>query len=147
LFIQIFNIAMYILALYGIISLIMSYVRHLWRGSGIKHLNTNMRMVLIAKDQEDVIEGIIRSLYISGVSEGGAGIYVVDADSQDKTLEILQKLNRTYDNMRILAFNERDRIFDGFIEDIEALEDTEVDIGEDIEDIHHIEDLENIRQM
>ena len=115
------------MAIYGIIALIYSLMRKLWnRMEGLQQIE-NMKMVLIIKDQEEVIEGIIRNFYMSrslnyklspglypcyGIS-GNKGIIVVDMGSTDKTSEILQKLKNTYGSLEVLSMDEKDKIFEG----------------------------------
>ena len=86
----------------------------------------NMRVVLIVKDQEEFIEGVIRSFYMNRAFEnklsrqvdfcyridGDNGFIVVDMGSADKTLDILQKLKNTYGSLEVLSVDEKDRIFE-----------------------------------
>ncbi|NSW90054.1 MAG: hypothetical protein HPY74_05085 [Firmicutes bacterium] len=115
---QIFRLIMYILALYGFISIIATIVRRFYRNINLR--NSNMRMALIVKNQGEIIEGVVRSIFSGGILESiiqGDNFYIVDMGSTDKTVEILQRLKNTYHNMEILSEKDKDKIFDDFSEE------------------------------
>lgn len=115
---QIFRLIMYILALYGFISIIATIVRRFYRNINLG--NSNMRMALIVKNQGEIIEGVVRSIFSGGMLESiihRDNFYIVDMGSTDKTVEILQRLKNTYHNMEILSEKDKDKIFDDFSED------------------------------
>ncbi|TYP49279.1 hypothetical protein [Thermosediminibacter litoriperuensis] len=53
-------------------------------------------IVLLVKDMEEKIEGIIRSLARRGVFENSEAVVVVDEGSMDGTLEILERLSAEF---------------------------------------------------
>lgn len=59
--IQIFHSIMYIFALYGFISMTLTIVRRFYHNINFK--SSNIRLALIIKDQEEIIEGLIRSIF------------------------------------------------------------------------------------
>lgn len=113
---SIVNPVMYIMAFYGFISILMSFRKLFYRGMRLK--NGKMRMVLIVKDGEEIIEAVIRSIASGVIPENIASegdIYIVDMGSSDKTVDILQRLkNMYYNNIEIVTKNDRSKVFDNF---------------------------------
>ena len=113
---SIVNPVMYIMAFYGFISILMSLRKLFYRGMRLK--NGKMRMVLIVKDGEEIIEAVIRSIASGVIPENIASegdIYIVDMGSSDKTVDILQRLkNMYYNNIEIVTKNDRSKVFDNF---------------------------------
>jgi len=113
---SIVNPVMYIMAFYGFISILMSFQKLFYRGMRLK--NGKMRMVLIVKDGEEIIEAVIRSIASGVIPENIASegdIYIVDMGSSDKTVDILQRLkNMYYNNIEIVTKNDRSKVFDNF---------------------------------
>jgi hypothetical protein len=114
--VQIFYAIMYIFALYGFISIALTIVRRFYHNIRLK--NANIRLVLIAKDQEEIIEGVIRSIFQGGILESltqDNTLYIVDMGSTDRTADILQRLKETYQNMEALTIENKEQIFYDFI--------------------------------
>jgi hypothetical protein len=124
----------YIMSFYGVLSLTSRIMRKLWFGISpfrmIKFSNEgSIRTILVVKDQEETIEGIIRSYYIcrtlENITNGQSGHYygknydkgiiVVDMGSKDKTLEILQKLQGIYGSLEVLSAEEKDKVLEHII--------------------------------
>lgn len=102
----VFKITLYIFALYGFICFIYFIFKHLQRD--IKLGSSKIAFVLLVKDGEEVIEGIIRSIFQGGILEKLAkrnNCYIVDMDSSDQTLKILKNLQETY-NVEVLSIDE-----------------------------------------
>ena len=81
-------------------------------------------MVLIVKNQEEVIEGIIRNLSSADILRKAMTtekLTILDMSSSDKTLEILNKLKSDYEYFDILEEDEKESIFAGF--EVEASKD------------------------
>jgi glycosyltransferase involved in cell wall biosynthesis len=70
------------------------------------------RLVLLVKNKEDSIEGILHILMNStdGFFEE---LIVADMGSDDETLKILLKLSEKYGNLKILSEKEKEKIFCG----------------------------------
>lgn len=91
------NVALWSFALYGLTeiikSLIHTYGHHKINSKGIY-------LFIAAKNQEDKIEGVLRSLlfrYIYGKEENIDNIFVVDLNSTDKTKDIIDIISNDYD--------------------------------------------------
>ncbi|HEX9062605.1 MAG TPA: hypothetical protein VF941_20735 [Clostridia bacterium] len=111
----IFNIFMFLLAAYGATMLIISIiesVRHRIKGD-----NTGIRLVLLVKNNEDIIEGIVRSFFLSdffnktGLSER---FTILDMGSSDGTQIILERLKTEFDSIDLVGENDKERIFSDF---------------------------------
>ena len=103
------------LAFYGLLHIIMEIVSaaaqrkrdsDLCRNGGICRFYT----VITVKNRETDVEGIIRAAAWRQLRLANAGnvpeIYAVDLDSEDKTYEILQRLELEYDFLRALQKEE-----------------------------------------
>jgi hypothetical protein len=111
------EILTYIFALYGFILAISLVVKCFYRGISLG--NSDIRIVLIVKNQGEMIEGVVRSILSSRIFEGiihKDSLYIVNMGSNDNTGEILHRLKRDYDcyNMVVLNNEEKDKVFDGF---------------------------------
>ena len=124
---QLLEAFFYIMSIYGIMSLISYLMRKLWFKMFDLPQEGGIRTVLVVKDQEETIEGIIKSYYISRALENkkngqsscyqgknhDEGIIVVDMGSTDKTLDILQRLQSMYGSLEVLSVEEKDKVFEG----------------------------------
>jgi hypothetical protein len=113
------NISLYfivcILALYGLISLILSVVNTICDRAGIK--NERIKLVLIVKNQQDTIEGVIRNILAGNLLRrimSGRKLTIIDIKSTDETLKILQVLKDDYEWLEILCEDEKEKIFEEF---------------------------------
>ncbi|MCG0274917.1 MAG: hypothetical protein L5655_01970 [Thermosediminibacteraceae bacterium] len=68
-------------------------MRFLRKQRPLKFSSKKPEIVLVVKDLEDQIEGIIRSLARDGVFERSEAVAVIDQGSKDKTSEILKRLS------------------------------------------------------
>lgn len=105
-------IFVFLLTAYGAFSLmhcIISSIRF-----RVKDENSGIELVLFVKNKEEAIEGTIRSILSHGfpveIPEGGY-LTVVDMGSEDRTVEILKKLQRDYANLNVLCENEKEKLF------------------------------------
>lgn len=107
----------YVMAIYGawaLISSIVSSMRQIVRRS-----NPGIKLVLMVKNQEDTIEGIIRYILnadIPAKAMSGHKLTVLDMSSGDDTFKILSTLKKDCPNLEILSLKEKDAIFSGFDE-------------------------------
>lgn len=112
---MIFQALIYFLAIYGTFVLAVEIVNRLL-SMGIPD-NSNARMVILVKNLEDKIEGIIRLLFLgqflrkTGIKRRLA---VVDMGSTDKTTDILNKLKKDYEYMDVFVVDEKSKVFSGF---------------------------------
>ena len=75
--------------------------------SSNKHSNrNNFSIIISAKNQQEVIEGLVRNLILNSASEGKDDILLnlvlLDAGSHDDTPKILHRLARDYCFIRII---------------------------------------------
>jgi len=108
------EILLYLFACYGVVSLIASIIESINKEK--KSKNPGVKLVILLKDQQDTIEGIIRAMLSEEVSKGivsDGKLYIVDMGSQDETLKILKKLKRKYDTIEIFNMDEKELIFKG----------------------------------
>ncbi len=110
---KITELILWILAVYGMFSLISSVVGLIRLKSHIKC--QSIKLVLLVKDAEDCIEYVVRNLagkdFLTGVLPN-KNISIVDINSTDNTYLITKKLKRYFQNIEVLRFNERENIFD-----------------------------------
>lgn len=102
----------FFLAVYGALSLISGLVSEIRRKSDVNSLKT--RLVVMVKDQEDCVEGIIRTIFmenfLSKVMSSGK-LIILDRGSTDKTLKIIGKLKDEYKCIDVFTEEEREKIF------------------------------------
>jgi len=104
----------YLLAVYGVLSLIINIIDSVHPGSGLR--SSGVKMVLLVKNQEETIEGIIRSMFMGDfLRKIGSGhmLTVLDMGSKDKTPVILEKLKKQYESMEVLMAEEKEKVFEG----------------------------------
>jgi glycosyltransferase involved in cell wall biosynthesis len=94
-----------ITAVYGLFSIFYSISRYFF-DVGKSRRNITFSIILIVRNQEDAIEGIIRSIARRGFLDGSEGILlnlvVVDDYSRDQTPEILRFLAREYKFLKVV---------------------------------------------
>lgn len=111
------KILLYFLASYGILVLLMTIVDSIRQRVRLE--NSMIKMVLLIKNQEETIEGVVRNIYIENILKkvlSSNRMSIVDMGSEDKTMEILIKLKKDYEFFDLLNANERETIFEGFRE-------------------------------
>lgn len=102
-------------ACYGILVLLVTIIHSVRLRTA--NLNPKIKMILLVKNQEETIEGTIRSVYAENMLPrlmSGKPLTVVDMDSEDRTVDILFKLKRDYDFFEILRGDEKEEIFKEF---------------------------------
>ncbi len=94
-----FQIIFYSFAIYGFLCVLIKIYDHI----KIKNLfNSNdsiFKVVLIIKNQENIIEGVIRNMIISDFNRLislSKGLTIIDFDSTDKSFEIITKLSKQH---------------------------------------------------
>ncbi len=110
-----FKFVVCVLAVYGLLSLAVSIFNLI--PARIKNSRCKIKVVLMVKDSEEVIEGVMRNILamdtIREFSTDGK-ITVVDVGSKDSTLEILNKLKDVYECIEVLNNDEKEKVFATF---------------------------------
>ena len=105
----------YVLAIYGLLSLAVSIFSLI--PARVKNSNGKIKIVLMVKDSEEVIEGVVRNVFASDAvrefSTDGK-LTVVDLGSRDGTIDILNRLKESYVGMEVLDNNDKERVFTTF---------------------------------
>jgi len=101
------QIVIWILAIYGLIEISINIF------NGIAMVNNNIKdmYILIAvKNQEDTIEGIVRSIVFKNIyyknEDMFNNILIADMGSTDDTINILRKLSKEYSFLKIVDCKE-----------------------------------------
>lgn len=108
----IINGIIWTLALYGMIEIIKEII---YIFSYTKLKSDGIYVIIAAKNQENIIETFMRTFLfriIYGKEESIKDIIAVDLDSTDATMEILQKLNKDYECIRISSWKECKELLD-----------------------------------
>ncbi len=107
----ILNCLLWIFALYGIIEIIKTiiYIRNC---NKIK--TSGIHLIVAVKNQEDKIEGFLRSLnfrILYGKEDCVEDILVLDLNSSDKTMQIVEKFSADYSNVVSINWREFEELF------------------------------------
>ena len=102
----IFNCILWTLALYGLFEIIKTII-NACTYTNLK--SDGIYLIVAVKNQEKKIEGFLRSLMfrmIYGNEEDVKNIIVTDLDSTDDTKEIIEKLSKDYEYIRVLNWKD-----------------------------------------
>ncbi len=94
------------LALYGLFEIIKNII---YICSYTKMNSNGIYMVIAVKNQEKKIEGFIRSILfriLYGKEDSIKDIIVADLDSQDETKQILKRMQKEYDVLKVIDWKE-----------------------------------------
>lgn len=94
------EVVIWCLCIYGFLSLIKDIVED----KSYKKVKNNVKLVLTVKDAEEGIENYIRQLNFS--KNFFNNLVVIDLDSKDNTMEIVQKLLEEGINIKLLKRDE-----------------------------------------
>ncbi len=100
------NTILWTLALYGLIEIIKNVI---YICTYTKLKSDGIYMVIAVKNQEQKIEGFMRSIlfrFLYGKEECVKDIIVADLDSQDETKQILHKMQKEYDILKVIDWKE-----------------------------------------
>ena len=103
----ILNTILWTLAFFGVIELIKEIVNS-------KMKEKENYIMLLVKNEEDSIEGVIRKIILkikSDKIQDVKKIIIIDLGSKDKTNEILKMLELDYDIIKIVDFNEYEKFY------------------------------------
>ena len=113
----VYNVFVYLLAVYGAIALVISIVESISKSA--RESIPGMRLVLEVKNQEEYIEGVLKNLFSSsmlGKTIPVDSITVLDMGSTDNTLKILKLLGKDYECLEVLEEKDKEKIFEGLDE-------------------------------
>lgn len=105
------NCLLWICALYGL----MEIVKNLIYIHSCNKIRTNgINMIITVKNQENKIEGFLRSLnfrLLYGKEDCIENIIVLDLNSNDNTKKIIDKLSSEYPSIKAINWNEFEELF------------------------------------
>ncbi len=96
-------------ASYGFIMLTRSLLQALWSNRALK--TDGVRLVLLVKNREKDIEGIVRSFLSDDFKTRlmlNRNLKIVDLNSQDNTFVILEKMKKDFENLDIVKINDNE---------------------------------------
>jgi len=108
----IINGIFWVLAIYGLIEIVRTIINS-FRYTNLK--TDGIYIIIATKDQEEQIEGFIRSFLSKLSYEEGVipkNIIITDLDSTDKTDEILSKIKLEYSNIKVVNWEECKELID-----------------------------------
>ena len=108
----IINAILWTLALYGLFEIIKTII-YIFTYTNLK--SDGIYFIIAAKNQEDKIEGFLRSIIFKmlyGKDEYIKNVIVADLDSKDSTKEIAEKLSKDYKCINTISWKECKNIID-----------------------------------
>jgi len=105
----------YVLALYGLSIIIFNILYALIKKPNIRE--PHVKLVLIVKNQEDIIEGIIRNIFMVDFLKKiieKEKLTIIDMGSTDDTFKIITRLRKDNKGIEILEYNQKEKIFAGY---------------------------------
>ena len=102
----IFNTILWTLAIYGLFEIIKTII-NIYTYTNLK--SDGIYVIVAVKNQENKIEGFLRNFLfriIYGKEENIKDIIVADLDSNDETLNILNRLEKEYTNIKVSNWKE-----------------------------------------
>lgn len=110
---KIIEYILWILAAYGLFSLISSAVGLIRLRNHLKC--RSVKLVLLVKNSEECIEYVVRNVarddFLTGLLSHG-NISIVDMNSTDNTYLLTKKLKKSFQNIEVFRFEERQNIFE-----------------------------------
>ena len=108
----IINGIFWVLALYGLFEIIKTII-YTYTYTNLK--SGGIYFIIAVKNQEEKVEGFVRSIlfrFLYGKEENIKDIIIADLDSTDGTSEILKRLGKEYDYLKIANWRECREIID-----------------------------------
>ncbi len=102
----ILNAILWTLALYGAFEIIKTII-NIYTYTNLK--SDGIYIIVAVKNQENKIEGFLRNFLfriIYGKEENIKDIIIADLDSTDETVQILNKLSREYEGLKVTNWRE-----------------------------------------
>ncbi len=106
----------WVLALYGLFEIIKNII---YIFTYTKFKSEGIYVIIAVKNQENVIEGFLRTLLfrlIYGKEELVKDVIVADLDSTDETEKILSKLSKDYKNIKFTNWKDCKQVIDNIKE-------------------------------
>ena len=113
----ILNTIFWTLALYGLFEIIKNII---YISTYTKFKSDGIYLIIAVKNQEDKIEGLLRSVLFKityGTEEYIKNIIVVDLNSKDDTKKIIERMSEDNENIKVTSWKECRELFDN-IDDI-----------------------------
>ena len=102
------RVGLYLFAAYGVLALVLSFMDRLARLTSRSHSRSPLSLVLLARNNETVIEQVVRS--VAGLSWFSTtlahDVVVVDDRSSDGTGLVLERLARRYGRLKVVRMSE-----------------------------------------
>lgn len=108
----IWNGILWVMAMYGMIEILKTII-HTYTYTNLK--SDGIYVIIATKNQEKKIEGFVRSLMfrlLYGKEESVNKIIVTDLDSKDETPQILEKLSKDYDCIKMANWKDCKEVMD-----------------------------------
>ena len=104
------------LALYGLFEIIKNII---YLGTYTNFKSDGIYVIIATKNQENKIEGFLRTFLFRimyGKEECVKDVIITDLNSTDDTIEILNKLSKDYDNIKVTNWKECKEVMDSIKE-------------------------------
>lgn len=108
----IINGILWTLALYGLIEIIKTLI-YIFTYTNLK--TDGIYLIVAVKNQQEKIEGFLRTVLfrlLYGKEENIKEVIVTDLDSKDETVDILKKLQKDYDCLKVTNWKECKNVLD-----------------------------------
>lgn len=112
----IFNAIFWTFALYGLIEFIKTII-YIFTYTNLK--SDGIYLIIAVKNQENKIEGFLRSIlfrFLYGKEEYIKDIIITDLESTDNTMEILSKLEKDYNCIKVANWRDCKELLDNIDE-------------------------------
>ena len=112
----ILNLILWTLALYGLFEIIKNVI-YIFTYTNLRA--DGIYLIVAVKNQEDRIEGFLRSIlfrFLYGKEEYVKDIIVTDLDSKDGTAQILDKIEKDYECVKVTNWRECKEVIDSIDE-------------------------------
>lgn len=106
------NATIWTLAFYGLFEIIKNIV-YIFSYTNLK--SNGVYVIVAVKNQENIIEGFIRGIlfrFLYGKEDNIKDIIIADLNSKDNTKQILEKMKKDYNNIKITTWKECEEIID-----------------------------------
>jgi len=118
---MIIQVIIWILALYGLIEIVIETYRACFVLNNVK----DMYILVAVKNQEEYIEGIVRSIVFKNLYDRNDEIFnniiIADMGSTDNTVHILKKLCGEYEFLKVINCNESDQLMKEILKENSSL--------------------------